>query len=281
MSDLALGTAQWGHGYGATNRRGRLGDSDLVAIMAVADAAGITSVDTASGYGDAQARLRPWAAGVTVTTKVAGIEPAGIRSQLVGSLTELGLGSVDACLLHDWDVLDAPTRARAARVLEDCRDSGLVHRVGVSAYDVPAVADAAAAFGDLGQAQVPANAVDRRLDDSKVLTELAASGVRIQVRSAFLQGVLLDPTAGPLGTHPAVETFHAWCRESGRTPLQGALAHVRSLGWAGEIVVGVTSAAELRAIVSAWGAVPAAAAPADLASNDLDLLDPRRWEPPL
>ena len=55
MSQLVLGTAQWGNAYGVTNAVGRLADSELATIVAAAHEAGITQVDTARGYGDAQA----------------------------------------------------------------------------------------------------------------------------------------------------------------------------------------------------------------------------------
>ena len=54
------------------------------------------------------------------------------------------------------------------------------------------------------------------------------------------------------------------------------MAHVRALPWAGEVVVGVTSAAELDEIWQAWQ-VPAALAAAGLATDELSLLDPRTW----
>ena len=274
---LSLGTAQWGAGYGVTNRRGRLSDAELADIVEVASAAGITCVDTAAGYGDAQERLRQWAPAFDVTTKVAGADPVTLVDRVEGACAALGRATVDALLLHDWDSLDAEERQAASRELEACRADARVTRVGVSAYDAAAVADARDRFTVLGQVQVPANALDRRLDDSTVLRDLAERGVRVQVRSAFLQGLLLDPHAHPLGEHPAVVAFHAYCAHAELTPLEAALAHVRALPWATDIVVGVTSAGELRQIVDAWNTVPATLAPENLACMDAALIDPRLW----
>ena len=59
VPDLVLGTAQWGNAYGVTNSVGRLSDEQIGQIVSVARAAGISDIDTARGYGDAEERLRP------------------------------------------------------------------------------------------------------------------------------------------------------------------------------------------------------------------------------
>jgi aryl-alcohol dehydrogenase-like predicted oxidoreductase len=274
---LSLGTAQWGDAYGVTNATGRLTDADIARIMDVAADAGITAVDTAAGYGDAEARLRPWASGLEITTKVAGAAPATIAGQVEASLAALGRLNVEIVLLHDWDALSAPTQRQAAAALRGAKAAGLVTRIGVSVYDEAGLVSAAEAFERLDVVQVPANALDRRLDASGTLAALRSGGTRVQVRSAFLQGLLAAPTDGGLGQHPDVEAFHRAAADADLTSLGMALAHVRALPWADDIVVGVTSAAELAAIVAAWQTVPASLAPMSLASADLSLVDPRTW----
>jgi aryl-alcohol dehydrogenase-like predicted oxidoreductase len=80
-----------------------------------------------------------------------------------------------------------------------------------------------------------------------------------------------------LGQHPAVRAFHSAAANAGLSPAAFALAHVKALPWADEIVVGVTSAAELEALFEAWENVEPALAPPDLACFDLSVIDPRRW----
>ena len=159
-------------------------------------------------------------------------------------------------------------------------DSGAVSRVGVSVYDAAGLESAVATFDaagvPLGVVQVPANVLDRRLDSSSLLMELAAAGAQIVVRSAFLQGVLLS-AGGGLADHADVVRFRSAVESSGSSLLEACLAHVRGLPWATHVVVGVTSAAELREIVAAWDACEPEWAAAELGSDDLELIDPRRW----
>jgi aryl-alcohol dehydrogenase-like predicted oxidoreductase len=281
MSVLVLGTAQWGNAYGITNAVGRLSDAEIAGIVSVAQSWGISAVDTAAGYGDAHARLQPWADAFAITTKVAGADPSAMAEAVQSGLASLGRSSVETLLVHDWDSLSDAVRPDVVNELGALLESGVVQAVGVSVYSEDEVAAARSAFlmggVPLGAVQVPANAIDRRLDNSQVLGDLALAGVRVQVRSAFLQGLLLGGSgAGGVSAHPDVLAFQAVAMGAGLSPLVYALRHVHALPWATEIVVGVTSGAELDAIATAWQTT-AELAPESLASHDLELLDPRRW----
>ncbi|HEV8025717.1 MAG TPA: aldo/keto reductase [Candidatus Nanopelagicales bacterium] len=278
MKQLILGTAQWGNAYGVTNAVGRLSDEELASIVAVARQAGITEVDTARGYGDAEQRLRPFASDFSVTTKVSGA--GDVASQVADSLDVLGVESLDGVLIHDWDGLDCKGQGTSVLSFSQLLDSGAVSRVGVSVYDAAGLESAVATFDaagvPLGVVQVPANVLDRRLDASSLLMDLAAAGAQIVVRSALLQGVLLA-SGGGLADQADVVRFRSAVESSGSSLLEVCLAHVRGLPWAKHVVVGVTSASELREIVAAWDACEPELAAAEFGSDDLELIDPRRW----
>ena len=283
---LTLGTAQWGDAYGVTNARGALTDADVAAVVEEALSRSVTMVDThrttdpSHGYGRALSRLRPWASLFRITTKVFGGPSADLPAlaQLEATLEELGVPAVHACLVHDWSGLSDAEASAVAEALAEAVHQGLAARVGVSAYVADELERAERFFGRLGAVQVPASPVDQRLRRSSVTARLAAAGTEVQVRSVFLQGLLLDPAAGtPLCDHPDVRAFHRLCDEHAVTPLAACLSFTRSLPWAGPVVVGVTSAGELAQIADGWAAEPIDVDWAALASDDVDLVDPRRW----
>jgi len=276
VMSLVLGTAQWGDAYGVTNARGRLSDSDLRQMVDVARARGIKEVDTARGYGDTEVRLRPFARDFTITTKVSGA--GDVMADIQESLRDLDVPSVDSVLVHDWDALTDEQQLAAARALGGAVEGGLATRVGVSIYGVEGIESARSTFESVGvelaSLQVPANPIDRRLDDSDALSELKGAGAHITVRSAFLQGVLVAGD-GRWSDHPAILAFRDSAVNVGA--LQACLAHVRGLSWATHVVIGVTSAAELLEVCDAWESSEPGLLPAHLESDDLDLIDPRRW----
>ena len=277
MQSLVLGTAQWGNPYGVTNTQGRLTDEALAEIIAVAQSAGIGAIDTAGMYGDAEARLAPWASNFSITTKVRGADPQTIPAQLKASLAALGKGSVANCLIHDWAQLTEAQAKASAEQLEDMQEKGWVQQIGVSAYDETDLNRAASIFGQLEIAQVPINVLDQRLILSNILQTLASEGTRIQARSVFLQGLLAARSDTRLGQHPEVIKFHDWCESNGEQPIEVALSFIKTIAPITEVVIGVTTGAELNDLAHAWATCQQGLDTDGLASGDMALLDPRTW----
>ena len=278
MQSVMLGTAQWGLDYGTTNASGRLSDDAIAGILAVARDAGVSALDTAPGYGDAEARVGQFGGGFAVQTKVsaAGSDAARIRAAIAASLSRLGRDRVASMLVHDWTLLDASTRSAVAGVLAELRSSGVVERVGVSGYSSLDISSALAAFEMLDIVQVPVSVLDQRLEGSAEVSALRARGGRVQARSVLLQGAAVAPASHPrFGEHPDVVRL----RSSG-SQLALCLGYVATRPWVDEVVLAATSAAELTELLAAW-ASPVSGAPwSELASTDPWLLDPRLWTEP-
>ena len=277
MQSLVLGTAQWGNPYGVTNTQGRLTDEALAEIIAVAQGAGIGAIDTAGMYGDAEARLASCASDFSITTKVRGADPHSIPAQVKASLAALGQSSIANCLIHDWAQLTEAQANASTKQLEDMKRKGLVQQIGVSAYDETDLNRAASIFGQLEIAQVPINVLDQRLINSNTLQTLASEGTRIQARSVFLQGLLAARSDTKLGQHPEVIKFHDWCESNGEHPIEVALSFVKSIAPITELVIGVTTGAELNDLAHAWANCQQDLDTEGLASGDIGLLDPRTW----
>lgn len=280
MQSVILGTAQWGLDYGVTNTTGRLADPDLDLLIAAAGQVGITKLDTAPAYGDAEARIGRHALGFSVQTKVTGSGRSAteIVASVEGSLRRLGAAALAAVLVHDWPTLDAADQRTCATALEALRESGMVEAVGVSGYDEDDLRSAREAFGRLDVAQVPVSVLDQRLDRSAVVAVLKSEGTRIQARSVFLQGVALSHDEGAaFGRHDDVVRLRAETLRARASLPSVCLGYVRSRPWVDEVVLAATSKSELSQIWQAWtGEIPAIGWSA-LASSDPDLIDPRRW----
>jgi aryl-alcohol dehydrogenase-like predicted oxidoreductase len=197
-----------------------------------------------------------------------------VKAQVVDCLKDLGVQSLHCVLIHDWEEIDLAQRVRTSRALARLKNEGLIANVGVSIYEERGLQAAATLFEELDVAQVPANALDRRLDMSPVVAGLHETGTVFQVRSVLLQGLLADQTNQAKSQHPAIKKFQA---ESQGEPVACALSHVKALPWADEIVVGVSTAEELREITSTWNRTAAELQSPEIGTDDIDLIDPRRW----
>jgi aryl-alcohol dehydrogenase-like predicted oxidoreductase len=194
---LALGTAQFGLAYGLNNQAGQPTPTTVAKVLASAQTAGLTLLDTAAAYGDSEARLGELAGenlDFELITKVPAGSPAEVAKHIATSLARLRRPRVYGLLFHAFGPLQAEPAAWQA--LQAARAAGQVARIGVSLYH-PHEAEWLLAEGwDIDLVQVPYNVLDQRF--AAVLPRLAARGVEVHVRSAFLQGLLLrEPTALP------------------------------------------------------------------------------------
>ncbi|RZL08781.1 MAG: aldo/keto reductase, partial [Hymenobacter sp.] len=222
---LALGTVQFGLAYGLNNQDGQPATATVAAILAAAETAGLTLLDTASAYGNSEARLGELAgenADFEIITKVPAGPPAQVAQHLAESMARLQRTRLYGVMFHAFGLLQAePT---AWKALQAAREAGQVARIGVSLYH-PHEAEWLLTQGwDVDLVQVPYNVLDQRF--ANVLPQLAARGVEVHVRSAFLQGLLLREPASlppffqPLG--PKLTQLRALAAEAG-VPLPAAL----------------------------------------------------------
>jgi aryl-alcohol dehydrogenase-like predicted oxidoreductase len=289
---LGLGTVQFGLSYGITNERGRVSEPEVERIVAAALDAGIALFDTAPAYGDSEVILGRLLERQPDARIVSKLPPAGgerIDEAEIGrwriaverSLARLRRGSIDALLLHRPDDLRKPGAERLAAFLAELKHAGVVDKVGVSAYS-RAQLDLAQAAMPLDAVQVPVNLMDQRLLRDGTLARLRRRQVEIHARSAFLQGALLaEPASLPSHFAPHFDRLRAVgavAERSGLSRLTLCLRFVLEQPDVDSVIVGVTSAAELRQIIAAAAdARPLPEGLAALAGDDPTLLDPSLW----
>lgn len=301
---VVLGTVQLGVAYGAANRLGLPDETSAGDVLAAAAAAGVTHVDTARAYGDSERRVgRALARGLSehlgVVTKVRPLDdvpadaPAGWGAEAVlasaqTSLRLLGTSVVDGLLLHraaDWH------RPGVRDGLVHLRDAGHTRVVGAS-LSTPAELLDLLADPELGYVQLPFNLLDRRWLADEVTAALAARpDVVVTTRSAYLQGLLLDPAArwpvnAGLDQADLLDRVGALVADLARESAADlCLAWVLGHAWVTSVVVGAESAAQVADTARLSRRPPLSAdeiahAIEVLPPGGADLVDPSRWRMP-
>lgn len=290
MATLALGTVQFGMGYGIANTSGRPGIDTVAAILDCARAAGARVLDTAIAYGEAEQVLgRIGLEGWQIVTKLPPLpegqpDPAGwMRAQVEGSLSRLGVARLHGLLLHNPVQMHGPLAATLAAGLESLRAEGLAERVGVSIqhpdHDLPAVL----AHLVPGLIQSPLNLLDRALVDHGWAARLRALGCEVHARSALLQGLLAMPAAQRprfFAQWPGIwQAWDGWLARTGLDPAAACLRFVRAQPDVTACVVGAETLAQMQALVAA-GDAPLPSLPDWPDPPDPDLITPSRWKTP-
>lgn len=287
---LGLGTAQFGMAYGQFNRQGRPNLESAAAILRRAAALGFGTLDTAALYGESETvlgRALPADHRFRVVTKTprfggAKIGPeqaAALRVAFQASRTKLRQDRLYGLLAHDSDDLLAEGGGYLLEVMNELKRRGEVEKIGASVYTAQQVRGLLA-LGGIDLIQAPMNVFDQRLIAGGVLREIAAHGIELHVRSAYLQGLLLaDPTTLPpffAGAQPAVAAFQRAAQAAGSSPAAAALGFLSRLPEVDTVLVGVDAPDQLEAI-AALPAEPPALDYRAFRITDERILDPSRW----
>jgi len=284
---LALGTAQFGLAYGVANEVGQVSRGQAKRMLQFAFSRGIRSIDTAIRYGDSETCLGEL--GVSkfdVVTKLPRL-PDGcsditgwVSSQVASSLARLRVHSLHGLLLHRAEDLIGPHQRLLYRALMALKEEGLVQKIGVSLYS-PLDFDSIDKSFTVDLVQAPYNLIDRRLEKLGYIDRWKASGLEVQVRSVFLQGLLLMPkSAIPLyfqRWQVLWVRWHEWLRAHNASPLEACLAFARAPEGVDRVVVGADNLTQLAEIIDASNTVSSFFEWPNMQSGDMSLINPSLW----
>jgi spore coat polysaccharide biosynthesis protein SpsF (cytidylyltransferase family)/aryl-alcohol dehydrogenase-like predicted oxidoreductase len=258
-SELTLGTAQLGMKYGIANRLGQPALPLAINMVRQAIAHGVTALDTARGYGEAESVLGEalggaWRSRVEVITKLDPLaslphdaDPSKIRSAVDESVKcsceALGVVRLSTLLLHRPHHYRAWGGAAWRRLLE-LRDAGTIGSLGASIYEPREALDLLEDPAVL-HLQIPMNVLDWRWKASGVDRALAGRpDVVVHARSVLLQGLLVSPAPSwPLSAEfdvaSCLRQLQRLANEFERESVADlCLTYVRSQPWITSVVVG-------------------------------------------
>lgn len=283
---LGLGTAQFGLDYGVTNASGRLTPEAISSIIRAGREIGLSVIDTAPAYGDAEERLgnalRPNDS-FQLITKTLALDEAGSAEAIVRaferSLKRLKQTKIYGLLVHHAE--DLFREPELWNVLQKLKAGGRVQKIGISIYDEDEAEKIMVHYRpDLVQA--PVNLLDQRLVAGGGFQRWKRQGIEIHARSIFLQGFLAQKSPGitlPSAFHALAEPIGRvsdLAKRQGRTVFNLAMDFVRSVPEIDTLIFGVCDAAELTEIGEAFNHPLRGINYRSLACNS-PWIDPRNW----
>ena len=292
-SKIVLGTAQFGLGYGQ-NLSEPIPPPEVSEILALAWERGIDALDTAAAYGTAEEVIgaqTPAGARFHITTKIsrAGVDIIGekevdaARASVRTSLKRLRAARLDGVLFHHVSDLFAPGGPALFRAIADFKKDGIVNRIGVSVYE-PEELDRVLADYPIDVVQLPFNVADQRFMTSGHLERLSKRNIQVQVRSVFLQGLLLSDAKHLPARFKKLEQLLAMADADAAAlglSREAFLLHYATMNsHVSSVVIGVDGVEHLRRNLSALEASASSKEFREFsryAVDDLELIDPRKW----
>lgn len=286
MPKLILGTATFNEGYGISNQSIKSDDNGIREIVTTAQKLGINDFDTAPGYGPAEDYLGNFLdpkMNPRISSKISSENGRSVKSILESvnrTLLRTKSKKLAELYLHDPIALTGQRSHETMAGLRELISLNLVERIGISVYDLDSLLRAKEFFPELNAFQVPENICDRRLRNSQDLIDLHKEGNVINVRSVFLQGMLLMPINELpdrlKNAKTALQQLENLAKLHGLLPLDICLAYAKSIPWASGVIVGAASGEQLLQTAESrvkfdvlWET--------QIATLDKEVLDPRRW----
>lgn len=285
MKSLILGTANFGGTYGISSQK-KIATESIEQILSVAQDNGINHFDTARSYGDAELILGKFlnkSQPLYVDSKIGSAECASVQSIITvvnKSLSILGIAKLNTLYLHNADLLSGDNSLIIKQGMEKVIELGLANRLGVSVYTFKQLTEAKKAFPSLIVFQVLENICDRRLLYLKELIDFTNKGNIVNIRSIFLQGLLLMNSKNLEGQFKrateSIENLNEYARKNNISVINLCVAYAKMIPWANNYLVGVESAAQLRETIDSnfeleknWESY--------ISSLPEELKDPRFW----
>lgn len=258
LSKLGLGTSQFGLDQ-PPGPRGKPREAEAREILSIAGRSGLSILEVARGSSSADGLLRtalpqPSPFRLTLTAIRPDRGPDVVEAELRAQMLRLGVESVDTIVASSATDLFSPLGPQLWDRLKALKDQGLCKRIGVPVYASDDPVGVARRFKpDIMQA--PASLLDQRLLLDGSLATIAEMGIEVHLRSIFLNGVLfLPPDRAPSHLKAAagrISRARRLIAEGKSDPLQASLGFALTRPEASYVLVGVTSAAEMSAVVAA------------------------------
>jgi len=292
---LGLGTVQWGMTYGIANRAGQTTPAEAGNLMQTAMRYGVTLLDTARAYGEAEKVLGEHGVasqGFRVVTKTLPVGPGAVDEQAAAlvaaafleSLRWLKCDQVYGLLVHHADNLLAAGGERLWAILQDFKAQRRVAKIGASVYR-PDQLETILERYRIDLVQLPFNLYDQRFVQTGMLGRLKQAGIEIHARGAFLQGLLLFPPADLPEQFDVIRDHHARLHqrisEAGLTPVQACLGFCLDQADIDQVIVGCETVKQFDEILGAAEQCGARlSAPESCSVSDPSIIDPSAWRQP-
>ncbi len=191
---IVLGTANFGLEYGIANKK-KLGEDEVYSILEKACELGVTTVDTASAYGDAEKVVgkffRKKGKCFEVITKLPAHDyhsPGDVKRDIDTALNNMSVDSIDYLLLHSYGTYEKYGNT-VFPVLNEYKELGIIGHIGISVYHPFEINNVMESGRGISAVELPLNMFDRRFIKGECLSALIRKNIKVFARSVFMQGL--------------------------------------------------------------------------------------------
>jgi aryl-alcohol dehydrogenase-like predicted oxidoreductase len=247
---LVLGTVQLGINYGINNLAGKPSKQLACSILERAWENGISILDTAEAYGNAQSVIGEYhelSGNIFEVNSKFSANSIDIATQLESTLDKLKVNSLNCYFYHDFN--DFVNNPGLIQKLTDLKAKGKFKQIGLSIYDNSEF-ELAISDPNIDVIQLPFNLLDNINERGTLLQEAKKQQKTVQIRSVYLQGLFFkDLKSLPVKLMPLVpylKRINELAMDYKLTVEELAIAYAVLQKQIDEIIIGVDNPDQLK-----------------------------------
>jgi len=252
LSKMTLGTVQLGLNYGINNNEGKPSLEKAFKILDTAFLNGITTFDTASGYGDSEKVIGKYFnynsmaklnTNIVTKFKIGKVSKNKVEKTIIqsveNSLYNLDVSQVDTLLMHDAKEYEM-YKEQIDKTYNKLFNEKIIKNGGASAYTYEEIEkmlenEMYLAF------QLPVNMLDQRITNNEAKKKILMNKT-IYVRSVYLQGIFFKDITTLKGNLveviPYIKKVKDIAIKQQLSIAELALRYVNSLDYVNSLVIG-------------------------------------------
>ena len=196
INKIILGTAQFGMDYGINNKKGKINKEEVFKILNYSYNNGVRDIDTAEIYGDSiniigEFHEKNPDKKFNIFSKVSSkIEDFDYSKNILLNIHRLNISEFEGYMIHNYELFKK--NKKIYTYILDAKQSGLIKKIGASLYTNDEIKEVAEnkLFDFI---QIPFNLLDNSNKRESIIKYAKSYGLKIQVRSIFLQGLFFKP----------------------------------------------------------------------------------------
>ena len=182
--------------------------------------------------------------------------------------------------IHNFDELNLSDLLLIKKTFIYLKKTKIIQKIGISIYDKKSI-NKIKYFDCVDIIQLPINLIDRKFIKKRTINFFKKNKIKIQARSIFLQGLLLDNVSNlkskKFKSSLTLVKFDEWVKKNKTTSLKACVAFIKSLNCLDSFVIGAENCSQVGEIIHLLKSKKKYNYPKNIYTSDKKITDPRTW----
>ena len=284
---LVIGTANFLKKY--TYKDKIVSEKEIIKILNLAYSKKISHLDTAFNYDkfyrlNKKINFKKFKISTKINLSTNQVQRKDFQKKifsLIKQKTKLfKISNFENLFIHNFDELNLSDLLLIKKTFIYLKKTKIIQKIGISIYDKKSI-NKIKYFDCVDIIQLPINLIDRKFIKKRTINFFKKNKIKIQARSIFLQGLLLDNVSNlkskKFKRNLTLIKFDEWVKKNKTTSLKACVAFIKNLNYLDSFVIGAENCSQVREIIHLLKSKKKYNYPKNIYTSDKKITDPRTW----